>query len=162
MLSFTVAKKLINTLVYFCIDDCNAFLAGVSKTTINKVQHFQNSAARVLTGSRTREHISPILESLHWLPVRFRIDFKILNSCDFQKMTIKLKFQRNSQFKSEWLPEAQACQHFYCLFLFLKYLSSNVPPQLFVSIEITSTNEENLCLSIDFMPSLRIWRQVDV
>ncbi len=38
----------------------------------------QNAAARLLTGTRKREHITPILASLHWLPVRFRIDFKIL------------------------------------------------------------------------------------
>ncbi|XP_067221749.1 guanine nucleotide-binding protein G(o) subunit alpha-like [Chanodichthys erythropterus] len=37
-----------------------------------------NSAARLLTGTKKREHITPILASLHWLPVRFRIGFKIL------------------------------------------------------------------------------------
>ncbi len=60
------------------IDYCNALLAGVSKTTLSKLQSVQNSAARILTGTKTSEHISPVLESLHWLPVRFRIDFKIL------------------------------------------------------------------------------------
>ena len=32
----------------------------------------------MLTGTRRRDHISPVLSSLHWLPVRFRINFKIL------------------------------------------------------------------------------------
>ena len=32
----------------------------------------------LLTGTRKRDHISPILASLHWLPVRFRVDFKVL------------------------------------------------------------------------------------
>ncbi|KAF7651423.1 hypothetical protein LDENG_00111240, partial [Lucifuga dentata] len=36
------------------------------------------TAARLLTGFNRRHHITPILASLHWLPVRFRIDFKIL------------------------------------------------------------------------------------
>ena len=31
-----------------------------------------------LTGLKRQNHITPILASLHWLPVRFRIDFKIL------------------------------------------------------------------------------------
>ncbi len=31
----------------------------------------------LLTGTKKRDHISPILASLHWLPVKFRIDFKI-------------------------------------------------------------------------------------
>ncbi len=78
MLSFSVAEKLINTFVFSRIDYCNALLTGVSKSTLNRLQYVQNAAARVLTRSRTSEHISPILESLHWLPVRFRIDFKIL------------------------------------------------------------------------------------
>ena len=38
----------------------------------------QNSAARLLTGTRRREHITPVLAQLHWLPVKYRIDFKIL------------------------------------------------------------------------------------
>ncbi len=36
----------------------------------------QNAAARVLT--RTYDHISPVLSTLHWLPIKHRIDFKIL------------------------------------------------------------------------------------
>ena len=38
----------------------------------------QNSAARLLTGITKHEHISPILRSLHWLPIPERIDFKLL------------------------------------------------------------------------------------
>ena len=38
----------------------------------------QNAAARVLTRSQKREHITSILATLHWLPVSYRIDFKIL------------------------------------------------------------------------------------
>ncbi len=78
MLSLPVAEKLINTFVFSRIDYCNALLAVVSKTTLSKLQSVQNSAARILTRTKTSEHISPVFESLHWLPVRFRIDFKIL------------------------------------------------------------------------------------
>ncbi len=38
----------------------------------------QNAAARLLTTSRVFDHISLILTSLHWLPVKQRIEFKIL------------------------------------------------------------------------------------
>ncbi len=34
--------------------------------------------ARVLTRSRKYDHITPILQSLHWLPIKFRISYKIL------------------------------------------------------------------------------------
>ncbi len=78
MLSFPVAERLINTFVFTRIDYCNALLAGASKATLNKLQVVQNSAARILTRTRMRDHITPVLESLHWLPVSFRVDFKIL------------------------------------------------------------------------------------
>lgn len=45
---------------------------------IAKLQLVQNSAARILPGTSASEHITPTLEKLHWLPVSFRIDFKIL------------------------------------------------------------------------------------
>ncbi len=43
-----------------------------------QVQVVQNAAARVLTRSRKYDHITPILQSLHWLPIKFRISYKIL------------------------------------------------------------------------------------
>lgn len=75
MLPFTVAEKLINILFFSRI---NALLAGASTFILNKLQWVQNSAARILTRTRHRNHIKPILETLHWLPVKFRVDFKIL------------------------------------------------------------------------------------
>ncbi len=38
----------------------------------------QNAAARVLTRTRKYNHISPVLSTLHWLPIKHCIDFKIL------------------------------------------------------------------------------------
>ncbi len=38
----------------------------------------QNAADRFLTGVRKREHITPILMSLNWLTVHYRVEFKIL------------------------------------------------------------------------------------
>ncbi len=35
-------------------------------------------AAHLLTGTRKHEHITPILASLHWLPIHFRVHFKII------------------------------------------------------------------------------------
>jgi len=44
---------------------------------MRRIQSVQNAAARLLTGARRRDHISPVLRRLHWLPVRRRIDFKL-------------------------------------------------------------------------------------
>ena len=60
------------------IDYCNSLLYGISDYNINRLQRIQNSAARTITNTRKYDHITPILQKLHWLPVRQRIHFKIL------------------------------------------------------------------------------------
>ncbi len=60
------------------LDYYNALLGGCSARLINKLQMVQNAAARVLTRTRKYGHISPVLLTLHWLPIKHRIDFKIL------------------------------------------------------------------------------------
>lgn len=44
---------------------------------IHAFKHIQN-AAGVLTRTKRTEHLTPVIKSLHWLPVNHRIDFKIL------------------------------------------------------------------------------------
>ncbi len=60
------------------LDYCNALHGGCPASSINKLQIVQNAAARVLTRSRKYDHITPMLQSLHWLPIKFRISYKIL------------------------------------------------------------------------------------
>ena len=44
---------------------------------INRLQRVQNCAARLIAKKRKREHITPILIELHWLPLEFRIQYKL-------------------------------------------------------------------------------------
>ena len=60
------------------LDYCNSLYIGASQLAISRLQLVQNAAARMLTGTRKFDHITPVLTSLHWLPVRYRIQFKIL------------------------------------------------------------------------------------
>ena len=60
------------------LDSCNGVLTGLPDKEINKLQRMQNAAARLVAGSKKQEHITPVLQILHWLPIRARIDFKIL------------------------------------------------------------------------------------
>ena len=78
ILSQNDAEKLVHAFVTSRLDYCNSLLSGCSNKSIKTLQLIQNAAARVLTGTRKRDHISPILASLHWLPVKYRIEFKIL------------------------------------------------------------------------------------
>ena len=43
----------------------------------SELQAVQNASAHLITGSRRRDHITPILRQLHWLPVRQRVEFKL-------------------------------------------------------------------------------------
>ena len=68
---------IIHAFVTTRLDYCNAILSGIKKSTKQKLQRVQNAAARLLTNTKKREHITPVLRELHWLPVEKRIDFKI-------------------------------------------------------------------------------------
>uniref|UniRef100_A0A8P4K2R3 Reverse transcriptase domain-containing protein n=1 Tax=Dicentrarchus labrax TaxID=13489 RepID=A0A8P4K2R3_DICLA len=78
ILSQTDAEKLIHAFVTSRLDYCNSLLSGCPNKSIKTLQLIQNAAARVLTGTRKRDHISPVLATLHWLPIKCRIEFKIL------------------------------------------------------------------------------------
>ncbi len=78
MLSMSNAEMFINAFMTSSLYYCNALLGGCFAHLINKLQMVQNAAARVLTRTRKYDHISPVLSTLHWLPIKHRIDFKIL------------------------------------------------------------------------------------
>ena len=77
-LSPTLFETVIHAFISSRIDYCNALYSGISKRNILRLQLIQNTAARLLTHTRRSDHITPVLAALHWLPVSFRIDFKIL------------------------------------------------------------------------------------
>ncbi len=70
--------KLIHAFMTSKLDYCNALLGGCSACLINKLQMVQIAAARVLTRIRKNDHISPVMSTLHWLPIKHRKDFKFL------------------------------------------------------------------------------------
>uniref|UniRef100_A0A3P9D180 Uncharacterized protein n=1 Tax=Maylandia zebra TaxID=106582 RepID=A0A3P9D180_9CICH len=78
ILSRQYFETVIHAFVSTRLDYCNALYIEVSASYISHLQRVQNAAARLLTGTRKFEHISPVLASRHWLPISFRIHFKIL------------------------------------------------------------------------------------
>lgn len=77
-LSLEDAEKLVHAFVSSRLDYCNALLIGISGRSIQRLQYIQNSAVRILMRVRKHNHITPILKSLHWLPVLFRIQYKVI------------------------------------------------------------------------------------
>ena len=77
-LSKRVAESLIHAFVTSRVDFCNSLLYGMPSTVIKKIQRVQNAAARLLIGSSKFDHITPVLKELHWLPIRYRIQFKVI------------------------------------------------------------------------------------
>ena len=61
------------------IDYCNSVLYGASRFQLDRLQSILNAAVRIILGYRSKySHISAsIRDELHWLPVRFRPEFKI-------------------------------------------------------------------------------------
>ena len=60
------------------IDYCNSLLCGLPDNSLNKLQRVQNAAARLITGTAKFSHITPVLCTLHWLPIKQRVQFKML------------------------------------------------------------------------------------
>ena len=73
MLDQTVANTVACSIVSTRLDYCNLLLLGTSAKNIDKLQRVQNTLARVVSCTRRRDHITPVLRKLHWLPVAQRL-----------------------------------------------------------------------------------------
>ena len=71
-------RTLVNAFVTSRLDYCNSLLYGLPASSLKKFQRVQSTAARLICNISRFDHITPTLYKLHWLPVKFRIDFKVL------------------------------------------------------------------------------------
>ena len=72
-LTTTACRTIVHALVMPRLDYCNAVLYGLPDAQLQKLRLVQNAAARLVNGTHRREHITPVLFALHWLPIRQRI-----------------------------------------------------------------------------------------
>ena len=68
---------LVVQLILTKLDYCNSLLTNVIGRTLHHYHDVLNAAARLISGSMTYEHITPVLKSLHWLKIPYRITHKI-------------------------------------------------------------------------------------
>ncbi|KAG7499322.1 hypothetical protein JOB18_034886 [Solea senegalensis] len=78
LLTQKAAQVLVQALVISRLDYCNSLLAGLPACAIGPLQLIQNAAARLVFNLPKFSHTTPLLRSLHWLPVAARIRFKTL------------------------------------------------------------------------------------
>jgi exonuclease III len=91
------AATLVHSFISSKLDNANSLLYGIPEKVMTKLQVIQNNAARIVTCSQKFDHITPILKKLHWLPVKFRIKYKIC------LMTFKCLHGRAPSYLSEML-----------------------------------------------------------
>ena len=80
-LSCDATKMLISVFVFSKLDNCSSLLTGAFKNLIDKLQWVQNAAARLVVRCRLQHNITPVLCSLHWLPISCRIQYKVSSLC---------------------------------------------------------------------------------
>ena len=73
-----IAAQIIHAFITSKLDYCNSLLIGLTEKSLSRLKKIQNTAVRIITLCHSRDNITPHLKALHWLPVRLRIDFKIL------------------------------------------------------------------------------------
>ena len=78
MFSQTQLKLLVNSIIVCKLDYCNALYCGISDSLIQQLQLIQNAAAKAIVGLHKYDHLGDTLKELHWLPISYRIKFKVL------------------------------------------------------------------------------------
>jgi len=77
LMSSDAVKTLVQVFISYRLDYCNSLFYGITDGLMSRLQSVQNAAAWLVSGARRCDHITPVLQELHWLSVRRRVDFKM-------------------------------------------------------------------------------------
>ncbi len=72
------AAELAVSLILSCSDYCNIVYLGTNQVFLKKLQRIQNAAGRFILEPTAVGSTIQSLKTLHWLPVAYRIRFKLL------------------------------------------------------------------------------------
>ena len=81
LLTAQATQTLVCAFILSRLDYCNCLLAGCPHFLIDILQKVQNAAARLICRAKKLDHVQPILQLLHWLPIRALIQYKISTLC---------------------------------------------------------------------------------
>ena len=70
-------QRLVSALVLARIDYCKSVLAGLPAITLAPLKRVMNAAVRLVASLDVRDHVTPAMRELHWLPVTFRVQYKL-------------------------------------------------------------------------------------
>ena len=70
-------QRFLSTFFISRLDYCNAVPAGLPTSTLAPLQRALNAAARLMVGTVAGDRVGDVMRSLHWLPIAYRIRFKL-------------------------------------------------------------------------------------
>ena len=78
-LTIDAAKAIVHAFLLSRLDNLNSLLYDIpASKKLERLQMVQNNAGRLIVKQSRMDHITPTLIKLHWLPVKYRIEYKIL------------------------------------------------------------------------------------
>ena len=78
VLTIEAANTLAMGTIISHLDYCNGICSGLPETDLNKLQRVQNITAKIVLGKGKFADPTDYLRTLHWLPIKYRVEYKIL------------------------------------------------------------------------------------
>ena len=69
--------RLISALIISRIEYCNSVLYGLPAITLSPLQRVLHAAVRLIANLGYRDHVTPAMKELHWLPIAYCIKYRL-------------------------------------------------------------------------------------
>jgi len=76
-LDFSTACTIATSLIHSKLDYCNSLFLNLPQSQLGRLPLILNSSARAVSKTFKFDYITPVLNSLHWLKIEQRIQYKV-------------------------------------------------------------------------------------